>query len=128
MIFLTNLIEAAQVGRATFYRNFDEIEDILRLKSDQAFDDMIQHIIAYVQEQSRMMLLKPVLRYFDSHSEIIELLVKANRLDIATASFRRAVAPFKARTVPYLQIDEAYIDYNIAVRIGIVMSIVVQVD
>lgn len=42
------------------------------------------------------------------------------------ASFRRAVAPFKARTMTYLQIDEACIDYNIAVRIGIVMRVLVQ--
>ena len=128
-ISVTDLVEASQVGRATYYRNFDEIEDILRLQSDQIFDDMIQYIIAYVQEhgnESRMLLLKPVLRYFDTRSEIIELLVKANRLDIAMASLHRAVAPFKTRTLAYLSIDETYIDYIITIRIGIVMNILVQ--
>ncbi|NDJ61914.1 MAG: hypothetical protein GYB67_12360, partial [Chloroflexi bacterium] len=108
----------------------DAIEDVLRLRSDQVFEDMIQYIIAYVQEngnESRRMLLKPVLRYFALHSEIIELLMQADRLDIAMASFHRAVVPYKARAQTYyFGIDEAYIDYATTIRIGIVTNILVQ--
>ena len=117
-IKVKDLVEASHVGRTTFYRNFDAIEDILRLRSDQVFEDMMQYLIAYVQKygnESGLMLLKPVLRYFYLHSEIIELLMQANRLDIAMASFHRAVLPYKARTLTYLEIDEAYIDYNITI-------------
>lgn len=128
-ISVTDLVEAAQVGRATFYRNFDEIEDILRLRSDQAFENMIQYIIKYVQEhgnESRVMLLKPVLRYFGMHSGIIELLMQADRLDIAMASFRRAVRPYRERALSYLGIGETLIEYNVTIRIGIISNILVQ--
>ena len=128
-IKVKDLVEASHVGRTTFYRNFDEIEDILRLRSDKVFEDMIQYLIAYVQKygnESGVMLLKPVLRYFYLHSEIIELLIQANRVDIAMASLHRAVAPYTARALTYLGIDEAYIEYNVTIRIGIVTNILVQ--
>lgn len=128
-IKIKDLVEESGVGRATFYRHFDTIEDVLRRKSDQVFEEMIQHIIAFVEENGndlRLMLLKPVLRYFNSHSEIIELLLQADRLDIAMASFRRAVEPYKEHALTYLDIDPAYIDYSITVRVAIVTNILVQ--
>jgi len=128
-IKVKDLVEAARVGRTTFYRNFDEIEDILRMQSDQTFDNMIQYVVAYIQEhgnESRVMLLKPILRYFHLHSEVIELLMQADRLDIAMASFYRAVEPYKARALNYLGIDRTYVEYNITIRIGIITNIIVQ--
>ncbi len=128
-ISVTDLVQAAHVGRTTFYRNFDTIEDVLRLRSDQVFDEMIQRIIVYVEahgNESGSMLLKPVLRYFYSNSEIVELLMQADRLDIALASFHRAVTPFKARAMSFIGVDEAYIEYAITIRTGIVTNIVVQ--
>jgi AcrR family transcriptional regulator len=129
-IKVKDLVEASHVGRTTFYRNFDTIEDVLRLRSDQVFEEMIQHIIAYIQEHGnspRVLLLKPVLRYFDSHSEIIELLLQANRLDIAMGSFHRAVTPFKPRILNYYpEITSDYIEFGITMRIGMVTNILVQ--
>lgn len=128
-IKVKDLVEVSCVGRTTFYRNFDEIEDVLRFRSDQVFNEMIQFIVVYVQEngnESRVMLLKPVLRYFYSHSEIIELLMQADRLDIAMASFYRAVVPYKVRALTYLGIDEIYVEYNVMIRLGIVTNILVQ--
>lgn len=128
-IKVNDLVEASNVGRTTFYRNFDTIEDILRLRSDQVFDEMIQYVIEYIEKygnESRMMLLKPVLRYFYLHSEIIELLLQADRLDIAMQSFHRAVEPFEEPARAYLGIHENYVDYNITIRIGIVTNILVK--
>ncbi len=123
------LVEASNVGRTTFYRNFDEIAVVLRLRSDQVFEDMIQAIIAYVDEhgnEAQMMLLKPVLRYFYTHSEIIELLLQADRLDIAMASFHRAVTPFKEQVIAHLGFEEVYVDYDITIRSGIVINILIR--
>ncbi len=128
-ITVTKLVETAKVGRRTFYRHFDQIEDVLRWRSDQVFNDMIQYLIVYVQEngnEAREMLLKPVLRYFYVHSEIIELLMQANRLDIVMASSHRAVAPFKSLALTELGIDPAYVEYNIIIRLGIVTNILVK--
>lgn len=129
-IKVKDLVEASHVGRTTFYRNFDSIEDVLRLRSDQVFDEMLQQLIAFVQTHGntpRVLLLAPVLRYFYSNSEIIELLIQADRLDIAMASFRRAVVPFKSRIETYYgEIDDVYVEFGITIRIGIFMNILVR--
>jgi len=128
-ISVTELVEAAQVGRATFYRNFDHIEDILRLRCDQVFDGLVTYLIEYrltFDIESRPPLLKPLLRYFEHRSEIIELLMHANRLDMVTAAFHRVFAPFRARSAAWLDIDEEYLDYSLTIRIGVVTTILVH--
>ncbi|MFZ4815142.1 MAG: TetR/AcrR family transcriptional regulator [Phototrophicaceae bacterium] len=129
-IKVSDLVEASHVGRTTFYRNFDTVEDVLRLRSDQVFDDMIQAVIVYIREhgnEPRTLLLKPVLCYFDEQSEIIELLLQANRLDIAMASFQQATVPFREQILDYYpEINVAYIDYGITIRLGLITNILVQ--
>lgn len=128
-IKVTDLVVASHVGRTTFYRHFDAIEDILRWRSDQTYDDMLQYVITYVQKHgnpARVMLLKPVLEYFHLHSEIIELLIQAKRLDIAMTSLNRAVMPYIAPALPYLAVDEVYIDYDMTIRIAIITNILVK--
>ncbi len=128
-ITVKELVETSNVGRRTFYRHFDEIEDILRWRSDQVFDNMIQHMLAYIQKhgnEPRTMLLRPILRYFNQHSETIQLLIQADRLDIMMASFHRAVAPFKALAMTLFDVDKAFIDYDVTIRIGIVTNILVR--
>jgi AcrR family transcriptional regulator len=128
-IKITDLVEVSDVGRTTFYRHFDEIEDILQWRSDQTYDDMIQYVIAYVQKHgnaARAMLLKPVLQYFYFHSEIIELLIQAKRVDIAMASLSRAVMPYIAPALTFIANDESYFDYDLTIRIGIITNILVK--
>jgi AcrR family transcriptional regulator len=128
-IKVTDLVVTAHVGRTTFYRHFDAIEDILRWRSDQTYADMIQYVIAYVQKHGNpagMMLLKPVLEYFYLHSEIIELLIQAKRVDIAMASLNRAVMPYIAPALTSLANDEAHLDYDMTIRIGMITNILVK--
>lgn len=128
-IKVTDLVVASHVGRTTFYRHFDAIDDILRWRSDQTYDDMILYVIEYVQNHgnpARVMLLKPVLQYFNWHSDIIELLIQANRLDIAMASLNRAVMPYIAPALNSLAHEEAFLDYDMTIRIGIITNILVK--
>jgi len=128
-IKVKDLVEASNVGRATFYRNFDEIEDILRLRCDQVFDGLIAYLIEYVQQygnKSGTLLLKPMLRYFYLNSEIIELLMNANRLDIVQASFRKVGEPYKMRASERFDIEKDYVDYALNIRIGVVTSILIH--
>ncbi|NDJ75787.1 MAG: TetR/AcrR family transcriptional regulator [Chloroflexi bacterium] len=125
-ITVKELVEAAQVGRTTFYRNFDEIVDVLHMRCDQVFEGLVRYIQEYRQthtHDSGTQLLKPVLRYFYLHSELLELLMKAKRGDIAQESFRRLVAPFKPMFRMVYGVEEAYVDYILAIRIGAITSI-----
>lgn len=120
-ITVKELVEAAQVGRTTFYRNFDTIEDVLHMRCDQVFDGLLIYLQAYRQQQpstSGVKLLKPVLRYFDTHSELIEILLLAHRVDMLEESFRRLLQPFKPLFTAAYAVELAYVDYLLAIRIG----------
>lgn len=125
-ITVTDLVEVAQVGRATFYRNFDEIEDVLRLRCDQVIEGLVEYLSDYIPAditQRRAPFLKPVLRYFAVHSEIIELLMKARRLHIIAEAFRRVFEPFRAQSAARFKLDDEYVEYGFVVRIGAVTSL-----
>ena len=91
-ITVTDLVEASNVGRITFYRHFDEIEDVLQWRCDQVCNGFLKYLIERVQNNESVqypLVLRPVLQYFNSHSEIIEVLVATKRLDIIHASLRK---------------------------------------
>lgn len=128
-IKVKDLVEAANVGRTTFYRNFDTIEDILRLRSDQVFDGLKAYVVEYTRkhgDESRGALLKPMLRYFYLHSDVLELLILAGRIDIIQASLRRIFEPFKTRILERFDREEDYVDYGITMRIGVLTAILIQ--
>jgi len=128
-ITVTNLVDAAQVGRATFYRNFDEMEDILRMRCDRTFEGLISYFKEYLQthvEQSERGLLKPLLRYFYLHSEIIELLLIAKRIDIIQDSFHMTMEPFKIQLGALYDIDEEFVEYGFAIRAAVMTSILIH--
>ena len=128
-ITVTDLVESAQVGRTTFYRNFDEIEDILRMRCDQTFDELITYVVEYLRQNPNEIhtaTLKPMLRYFYLHSDIVELLMLAKRIDIIQDSFQARLQPFKKQVIARHEIAEEYVDYAIAIRIGVLTNILIQ--
>jgi AcrR family transcriptional regulator len=125
-ITVTNLVEAAKVGRTTFYRNFDEIEDVLWMRCDQVVREFISYLQEYRQkhqDEPRTTILKPVLRYFYLHSELIELLMKAKRIHIFEAAMRCQFEPYKSMFGAFYGIEEEYVDYVMAMRIGGITNI-----
>jgi len=126
-ITVTQLVAVAQLGRATFYRNFDKIEDIFQMRCDQVVDDLIVSVIAYKEEnrsQEPGKLLKPMLRYFYLNSEIIDLLLRANRIDILQDSFRKRAQWMRSRIAQLKHLPEEYVDYGAEIRISVMLTIV----
>jgi AcrR family transcriptional regulator len=125
-ITVTDLIDAANVGRTTFYRNFDELEDVLWMRCDQVASGLVEYLRAYRQGQqaeSRSAILKPVLRYFYLHSELIELLMKARRIHIFEEAMLSRFRPFKAVIGAFYGLEGDYVDYVVALRIGGITNI-----
>ena len=128
-IKVSDLIKEAGVGRATFYRHFDTIEDILRMRSDQTIDDLLTYLIIYRQThniKNRWGLLKPFLRYFYLDSTIVELLIQAERVHILQASFYKRIEPIKQVAVGLLDAPPEYIEYGMVIRVGVAISILTQ--
>ncbi len=122
-ISVKDVVDRANIGRTTFYRNFDAIEDVLRLKCDEAFDGMKEYLIINNQNP---LILKTFLRYWYLDSKILEILIHIKRTDIIFDSFSRIIEDF-------LQIIDTRIgtliqhkNYFIAIRIGVALNILEQ--
>jgi AcrR family transcriptional regulator len=129
VIKVTDLVEQAQIGRATFYRNFDLQEDVLHWRCDQTLDDLISYVTSFAKSQSSMgssSLLKPVLRFFYLDSTIIEVLIQAERVDILQAGFQERIERQGPKAAALLGVPKEYYDYWCGLRAAALVSILVQ--
>lgn len=128
-ITVTDVVHAAGVGRTTFYRNFDEIEDVLRMRCDQVVEGVVSYLQTYRQqhpEESRNALLKPLLRYFYLHSELIELLIKAKRIHMFEEAILSHFEPFKGVFSAYYGMEADYAHYVMVMRIGGITNVLIH--
>jgi len=128
-IKVSEIVEQAQIGRATFYRNFDAQEDVLRWRCDQVLDELIPYLRSFVRAQpgtGPTSPLKPILRFFYLDSTIIELLIKAERIDIFQVAFQKRFERLGPRIVALLDLPEDYIKYWLALRTASLFSLLVQ--
>ena len=131
-ITVTEVVTRAKLGRATFYRNFSSLDDILRWQCDEAFRGLYVYLLEYyrlnnsVADTFRVPFLKPFLRYWYIHSRIMELLIQANRLDIAHDSFMKMFELISQHVDRSHEVIWAHLDYFAAVRAGTAINILIQ--
>lgn len=129
-ITIKELVEKAGVGRATFYRLFDTIEDVLHYKCDAAFMDLRHYVVQYRKSEqlatptNSFNLLKPLLRFWYLDSFIIEVIIKVNRLDILLSNVEDMF------TTMYNHIDHSsnidfQEEYFVSMRTGLLFNILV---
>ena len=128
-IKVTEIVSEAQVGRATFYRNFDAPIDVLRYVSDRTFRGLLEHLLAYrkdtpVQRSSDFLIT--FLQYFNNHAEIVELLISAGRQDVLNDSFTILFENMYSSYAKITESPEVSWKYFIAIRSGITINILVQ--
>ncbi|HAX72389.1 MAG TPA: hypothetical protein DCY20_02565 [Firmicutes bacterium] len=99
-ISITEIVSQAQVGRATFYRNFDCIDDVLRYKLDQNLDQMCEKIKSFYSlskdpiSPSTSTTLKPILQYIYDNSAVYQVLVDNERYDLLRENFIKLIKDF----------------------------------
>ncbi len=121
-ITISDLQRASGVARTTFYRAFDNITDVLYWKCDTCFYEVLSQ---YDPDASKgeFHIVKHYFRYWMDHSDILELLIKVNRLDIIYACHMKNAEIIRDRfgTLPGIPSDHG--NYFIAIRTGFTISI-----
>ncbi|WP_196158546.1 TetR-like C-terminal domain-containing protein [Reinekea sp. G2M2-21] len=84
-IGIKEVCELAIIGRATFYRNFDYVDDVFKLKLDEQFDELKS--IAEPEFDKGPVNLTPFFEYWVRHSQVILALYQADRWDIFSTRF-----------------------------------------
>lgn len=127
-IKVTEVIERAQVSRATFYRNYDTLEDILRYECDQKFIALKDYINDYYlnkrAEKSThpLDLLKPFLRFWYLDSNVVELLIRINNKEILLSNILNIVKRLINSVNSNYERDPFY-EYSLNIRSNIIMGI-----
>lgn len=122
-IRITEICKEADIGRVTFYRHYDAIEDVLRKKCDEKCMGLVNYFKEYYLTHDRNeIFLKPHLRYWYSNSEIIRLIIRANKAHIISDSFEWMFNYLKQTMFKDRKLGK-YQNYFVAVRAGVFISI-----
>lgn len=131
-ISVTSIVEKAEVGRATFYRNFDHMEDVLSYKLDVKFENLYVYLKDYYKKDQLDFLsffITPFLKYWYEDSEIIELLIKSNKLRLLSDAFEKLLKRGIKEKSTIVKEDNVFndnINYFIAMRSGIAINVLIE--
>lgn len=126
-ITITDLVQEAKVGRTTFYRAFDTLEDVLMFKCDQEFAAcalyLKKSIISNYQEKQRAPFLLPFMQFWYINFSTVELLVNAKREDIIKQAFIKMVEELRVE-FPHVEIQ--YYNYFVEIRAAIAIALLAE--
>ena len=122
---VTEIAQRAGVGRATFYRNFDSPIDVLHMKCDACFEEVIQGYVDSFKrgENDRSSLLVYYFEYWIRHSELLEALSAVNRMDIFSECHFKHSGKITALLRPGTDITSEEYIYFMSVRTGLTIGI-----
>ncbi|GAA0799142.1 TetR/AcrR family transcriptional regulator [Faecalicatena orotica] len=123
-ITVSDISKASTVGRATFYRNFDSIADILSWKCNQQVSEMLHgYIEQHIHSDRKLDFLLHVFRYWTIHLEVLECLLRINRIDIIYKSFMDNSHIIMDYLKDQIKLPDFHYDYFMSTRIGIFIGI-----
>ncbi len=128
-IKITEVVEVAQVGRATFYRNFDHLEDVLHFKCDQKFEELYYYLKHYFKNEQSIQysfFITPFLKFWYPDSEIVEELMKAKRFKLLIDAFSSLLKRGVNEKNLQEKVFSEHIGYFLAIRSSIAISTLVQ--
>ncbi|MNM92710.1 hypothetical protein D3C76_889070 [compost metagenome] len=127
-IKITEIIERSQVSRATFYRNYDSLDDILRYELDQKFIKLSEYLYANYKSNKNtnkvhpLSLLKPFLRFWYLDSLILEQLLATNKKEIIIDNILRTTKNLLEKSnIEYK--ENIFYDYMLNIRSNIIFSV-----
>lgn len=127
-ITITELIQRAGVGRSTFYRNFDVIEDVLVEKLDRKFEEFYEFVFTSREMKESDLspkLFIPVFEYWKDDSYLLEIFIKVGRRDILHKAFTNYVSQI-LNTYDLIDLSKEEMAYSTVILAGIVESVLVK--
>lgn len=127
-ITIKEIVDHANIGRSTFYRNYDTIDDVLIKKSDEEFDKCVDYLLQQLQlnhtqiPNSISNFMYHFFQYWNTNYEVLELLLKVNQFDRIEDSIHKIIS----RLVEFSNQTGYTITntkYFIAIRVGMMKSV-----
>jgi AcrR family transcriptional regulator len=126
-ISITEVCKEAKIGRVTFYRHYDTLEDVLRKRSDDLFEGFIPYFIDYNKRMKMNSgLLRPFLRYWYVNPKIIEMIIQADKTYILNSSMEKLLSISRPMAVEKNIIELEEDSYFSAVVNSVVLCILIE--
>lgn len=122
-ISIKDLCESAGVGRVTFYRHFDSIDDVLRRHCDDRFDQLRQYLLNYYKDSQSEPFLKPLLMYWYHDSQILEILIRYNKQDMIREAFMQMIQTMKKKSVQTGISDDNMSSYQLVIQSSVAIAV-----
>ena len=119
-IRITDITKESTVSRATFYRNFDMVIDVLYWKCDQLFRQVLTDYVSTEPgiDQANG-LISYVFTFWVNHTDILEILIEQGRIDIIFNSFINNAKIVMNYIGKKISISELDYNYFISTRVGV---------
>lgn len=125
-IRVTDLCKEAKIGRVTFYRHYDTIDDVLRRKCDEKFDGLIVYLFQYRRNHpGPIFFLKPFLQYWYENPAVLQCIFKADRASILSESLDSMMNKLKAN-IRLKHPASPYAGYFFALRSAIPLAVLAE--
>ncbi len=127
-ISITEVIQRSEIGRSTFYRNFDSLDDILKYECDRKFIDLKKDVQKKFKSRNNsnmthpLSLILPFLEYWYQDSRIIELLLKSNNRNIFINNIEQIVMGLEK--ISFIDNKAPILSYAVNIRTYIIASII----
>lgn len=123
-ITISELSSESTVSRATFYRNFDEVIDILYWKCDHLFRSVLTTFAASEPDLGQAdKLISYVFGFWMKHTDILEILIERGRVDIIYNSFTKNAGVVMEYLSEKLRLPKWNTQYFISTRAGIFVGV-----
>lgn len=120
-ITISDIQRMSSVARTTFYCCFDNISDVLYWRCNQCFNEALDIITNAVPDERT--LVRHYFTYWTSHSDILNLLLKIDRLDIIYSCHLNTAKKLEQKFGALLELDRLNAKYFIAIRTGITIGV-----
>ncbi|MCP3807827.1 TetR/AcrR family transcriptional regulator [Paenibacillus sp. Lou8.1] len=120
-ISITDIQKAAGVGRATFYRLFDHVADILIYQCDSILESVCQKSMKSTKHFTEEIIFSFIVIWMEN-DKLIKVIVSANRMDILYEAYQKRSEELKKILFPQMNIDESETDYLVASAISFIIG------
>lgn len=129
-ITITDIQNKSTVGRSTFYRNFDQISDVLAQKCDAEFENLFFSYISSSKTNKhslddRFAFMRYFFEYWKERSQIIEILIKIERIGILYQSLIEKSVILTYEMLPSVDTTSDDYKYFISMRAGLIIGFLI---
>jgi len=111
-VTVTDLSRMSTVSRATFYRHFDTVIDVLVWRSDLEVANAFEHMVL---AKDNRLFVKLFFEYWHKYSLLLDVLVAAERFDILLTSLENLIGKYSYKLFVTSDLSPSRQQYKIGI-------------